>query len=144
MTSEQIAGLGRGTYILLLRLPKSKSIQIGKLGSFNFQVGYYAYVGSAFGPGGLTGRLSHHFKISERPHWHIDYLRTHAEIKQVWSEEGETKKEHVWADILARLKDSRLPVPGFGCSDCRCASHLFYFEGSPILDERFRYVNKKV
>ena len=130
-----ITGLQKGTYILLLKLPEPGTIQVGKFGEFNFPAGYYAYVGSAFGPGGLAGRLSHHFKMSERPHWHIDYLRRHAQIEQVWFEKGEIKQEHEWADTLANLPGSQILVPGFGCSDCDCQSHLFYFEEMPRMEE---------
>jgi sugar fermentation stimulation protein A len=28
-------------------------------------------------------------------------------------------------------------VPGFGCSDCSCRSHLFHSEISPLADRRF-------
>jgi len=43
---------GKGTYILILTLNKSRKIYIGRLGEFTFEYGYYAYVGSALGPGG--------------------------------------------------------------------------------------------
>ncbi len=41
---------------------KAIRIQIGKLGQFKFKKGYYAYVGSAFGPGGLNSRIKHHIE----------------------------------------------------------------------------------
>ena len=42
-----------GTYVLLLHLPDNEQLTIGKLGTFDFPAGWYAYVGSAFGPGGV-------------------------------------------------------------------------------------------
>jgi Uri superfamily endonuclease len=71
---------GKGVYVLILYLPYRRTIQIGRLGKFNFSDGYYAYVGSAFGPGGLAARLSHHLRRSHKPRWHIDYLRRHVDI----------------------------------------------------------------
>ncbi|MCD4722450.1 MAG: DUF123 domain-containing protein [Desulfobacula sp.] len=53
---------GKGTYIIVMYLDKSKRIQIGKLGQFKFKKGHYAYVGSAFGPGGLKSRIKHHIE----------------------------------------------------------------------------------
>ena len=54
-----------GTYALLLRLDKQERITVGKLGTFDFPVGYYLYVGSALGPGGLRARLARHRRGSE-------------------------------------------------------------------------------
>ena len=63
-----------GTYALILVSSSDRWIEIGKLGKFLIQPGYYVYAGSAFGPGGLKARIAHHMRISQRPHWHIDYL----------------------------------------------------------------------
>ena len=40
-----------GTYILLLEMEEDRAVSIGKLGTFNLDRGWYAYVGSAFGSG---------------------------------------------------------------------------------------------
>ena len=45
-----------GTYALLLKLDKQEKITVGKLCTFDFPAGYYLYVGSALGPGGLQAR----------------------------------------------------------------------------------------
>jgi Uri superfamily endonuclease len=128
--------LSHGTYILILRLPNSQHIQIGKLGLFALGAGYYAYVGSAFGSGGLAGRLRHHQKVAPRPHWHIDYLRQAANLDAVWMQESGTRREHEWAGILERMPGVSIPIARFGSSDCRCPAHLFYFgEGLPSLEK---------
>lgn len=114
---------GKGTYIIVLYVTRARSIQIGKLGRLRFKKGYYAYVGSAFGPGGLGSRLRHHLLPKKRAHWHMDYLDF--PVKEIWvSEEGEAL-EHHWAVDLEEMASDRMS--GFGCSDCRCSSHLFYF-----------------
>ncbi|MGD1103787.1 MAG: DUF123 domain-containing protein [Terriglobia bacterium] len=59
-------------------------IQIGRRGTMQLQRGYYVYLGSALGPGGLRARIAHHQKLSTRPHWHIDYLRAHSRLHSVW------------------------------------------------------------
>ena len=51
-----------------------KRIDIGSLGRFDILPGFYAYVGSAFGAGGLRARIGHHLESTAWPHWHIDYL----------------------------------------------------------------------
>ena len=121
----------KGTYILLLFLRKGVRLQIGKLGSFDFKRGYYAYAGSAFGPGGLAARLKHHRSISARPHWHIDYLRRAATLMDIWISSTPARCEHAWAEKLATLDIGLCPVKGFGSSDCGCYSHLVYFERKP-------------
>jgi hypothetical protein len=35
-------------------------IRVGRLGNLRLQRGYYVYIGSALGPGGVHGRLGHH------------------------------------------------------------------------------------
>jgi Uri superfamily endonuclease len=69
-----------GTYVLLLYLAENRTITVGKLGTFDFPMGWYTYIGSAFGAGGLVARLKHHLQPGDRPHWHIDYLRREAQV----------------------------------------------------------------
>ena len=127
-----------GTYALILASSSDRLLQIGKLGQFLLQPGYYVYAGSAFGPGGIQARIAHHVKISQRPHWHIDYLRPVLRLDEIWYSYDSEKYEHRWADTLRRLKGARLPVPGFGASDCSCRSHLMLFPTRPSV-RQFRY-----
>ncbi|MFZ5571809.1 MAG: GIY-YIG nuclease family protein [Thermodesulfobacteriota bacterium] len=124
----------KGTYILILQLENDQRIRIGRLGRFEFQKGWYAYVGSAFGPGGLTARIGHHLKKAVKPHWHIDYLRKSTEIREVWVCEQE-RWEHTIAGLLLKLEGASVPAPGFGSSDCRCQSHLVHFREYPDVGE---------
>lgn len=124
----------RGTYILILRLASPAELTIGRLGSFSFAAGWYAYVGSAFGAGGLRGRLKHHLSSQHRMHWHIDYLAQPAPINAIWYLASETCYEHQWAAVLATLPNASIPVQRFGASDCKCPSHLFYFATEPSFD----------
>lgn len=126
-----------GTYALILGLPTTRSIRIGKLGEFDFPAGYYVYVGSAFGPGGLAGRLNRHQRLAEdiagrkRLHWHIDYLRQHSELWGAWYAVHDTSHEHSWASLVSQLPGATMPVPRFGASDCHCSSHLYHFPKPP-------------
>jgi|YelNatPaOPRAMG01_1025707.scaffolds.fasta_scaffold00220_18 Uri superfamily endonuclease len=122
----------KGTYILVLHLPEEKKIEIGQLGTFRFSKGFYAYVGSAFGEGGLEQRLSHHLQISSKPHWHIDYLRQYSHVVEIWTVKSSEKLEHVWAELLKKMPGGNFFLNGFGSSDCKCVSHLFYFSNLPL------------
>lgn len=119
-----------GTYLLLLWLEGDKEIAIGRLGNLLFPRGYYLYVGSARGPGGLQSRLAHHCQRGNHPRWHIDYLRGHANLVEIWAAESDERWECLWAQKLARLSKA-YPIPRFGSSDCRCPSHLFHFREKP-------------
>lgn len=119
----------KGIYILVLELCAPKEIAIGKAGINIFDKGIYIYIGSAVGPGGIEGRLKHHYKISDKPHWHIDYLRKEADLINVFFFEGDKELEHLFAIQLS--KTFRSPIPKFGSSDCNCYSHLFFNKTEP-------------
>lgn len=122
-----------GTYLLLLcQRHKSAHIQVGALGGIEFPSGWYAYVGSA--RRGLRARVGRHLRVKgKRLHWHIDYLRRRCSIAEVacWTD-GTSECDLAGSLTVAGGR----PVRGFGCSDCRCCSHLFRFpiEKRPQLD----------
>ena len=122
-----------GTYALILFADANRSISIGKLGRFTVPPGFYVYVGSACGPGGLSARIAHHEKISRRPHWHMDYLRPALHLKEVWYSYDARGHEHQWANAMGCLKGATRPIVRFGSSDCRCTSHLFAFSVRPSI-----------
>ena len=116
-----------GTYIVVLRSDRPKTVQIGKLARLDIKKGYYVYIGSALGPGGVLARLKHHSKVSARPHWHLDYLRAEIEFYEAYALHSPDRKECEWASIMENMEGVCEPLKGFGSSDCRCNTHLFYF-----------------
>ena len=128
-----------GTYVLLLSSRSTDLIQIGRQGTLQLQSGFYVYVGSALGPGGVRARLAHHLKLSRRPHWHIDYLRAHTRVDYIWYRLDTRRLEHVWAERISLAEGASVPLVGLGSTDCRCASHLFFFRQRPS-SARFRQV----
>lgn len=122
-----------GTYILLLQAKSSCRVPVGRLGVLDLQPGFYVYVGSALGLGGLRGRLAHHSRPSRSPHWHIDYLRPLTALREIWFSVGASRREHLWAAELARSARAVIPLTGFGASDCGCSAHLFRFSQRPSL-----------
>ena len=140
---SRLSGMNTGTYVLILFLDHPRMIRIGKLGSFVFPAGYYAYIGSAFGPGGLSARIQRHLGTEKNFHWHIDYLRQYTKPLEVWISQEKKKREHDWASLMEDHFDSSLPVPEFGCSDCMCTSHLFLFDDQPSF-QLFSKANKRL
>lgn len=122
-----------GTYALILQAHRANTITVGRLGEFTFPTGWYAYAGSARGPGGLVARISRHASASKACHWHVDYLRAEAELIEIWYATGTPKRECSWADAFSQLPGASIPAPRFGASDCRCAAHLIHFTAPPPL-----------
>lgn len=111
----------KGSYLLVIKLEKESTIQIGKLGKIYFKNGFYVYLGSALN--GLEQRINRHLRTSKKKHWHIDYLIDFADVIEIFYKETEVKIE---CEISSILNKNLFSIPGFGCSDCRCKSHLFY------------------
>lgn len=119
----------KGTYLLVLKLKKDISIIVGKLGFLHFQKGYYVYVGSALN--GLEQRIKRHLSRDKKIHWHIDYLLPYTEIIKIFYKENIKKKECEFARVFKKQLHG---IPGFGCSDCKCTSHLFYGISEEIMN----------
>ncbi|CAG1007348.1 MAG: GIY-YIG nuclease family protein [Candidatus Methanoperedens sp.] len=131
----------KGIYFLILKLNNNIDLAIGKLGTFHFNTGYYYYIGSAFGTGGFK-RVTRHFNVASGKNntrkWHIDHLLPHSEvICAVLLPTGEAL-ECKAAQTLIGFSEL---IPGFGCSDCACKSHLFFSE-KDIKDNIIRIANK--
>lgn len=120
-----------GTYVLVLEALEQTRINAGRLGELEIIPGWYAYVGSAFGPGGVAARCGHHIGISAKPHWHIDYLRAVCRLRAIWFSCHSAKVEHTWSNLVGKGRGASQPFPGFGASDCDCRSHLYRFSRAP-------------
>ncbi|MGR9071827.1 MAG: GIY-YIG nuclease family protein [Gammaproteobacteria bacterium] len=129
----------KGTYALLLYCAAERRLAVGRLGKTVIRPGYYLYVGSAFGPGGIAARTGRHLKTGKPLRWHIDYLREIARPVELWLTPDPVKREHQWARMLAETFGLSASIAGFGASDCRCPAHLFYSRAKPDF-ERFRAV----
>ena len=112
----------KGCYCLIINLNKNSKIKIGKLGKINFKKGYYVYVGSAMNS--LEARLERHLSNEKKLHWHVDYLLKKAEIREIICNVSSKKIECELSKTLSNNES----IPGFGCSDCECESHLYYFK----------------
>jgi len=119
-----------GTYAILLKNVSHRTIQVGRWKEVSFDRGYYLYVGSAFGPGGLRARVGRHCRKQKNKRWHIDYLGDDMVVSRIWCDTGGRRLEHEWAGLL-QSSDMFETIDGFGCSDCDCGSHLFHSVNMP-------------
>lgn len=114
-----------GTYTLVVALSTPARIEVGALGTISFDEGWYAYVGTALGPGGFS-RIDRHRELATGTgttrHWHVDYLLGHSES----SIHSVIKTAAVDAECRVADHVDATAVPHFGCSDCDCHSHLFF------------------
>lgn len=112
----------KGTYVLVIDLGEPRTVRAGALGEHLFQAGTYAYAGSAMG--GLDQRVSRHLAHEKKVRWHIDHLTTVCDSSRAY----ESYPDFVPECTLARTIEECGGIPemkGFGCSDCRCYTHLF-------------------
>lgn len=120
----------KGSYCLIINIKKDTEIKIGKkLGFINFKKGCYVYVGSAMNC--LESRVKRHLSDNKKKHWHIDYLllNKNSEIEKVYTKESCEKLE---CEIAKKIIENEESIADFGCSDCKCHSHLIYFKNSKL------------
>ena len=122
--------MDKGVYCLVFENNEC-TIRIGALGDLTFRAGWYIYVGSALGSGGLK-RLARHISLARlrdrQPKWHVDYLLTSPGFSLRYAIFAVTQ-ERCECRLARALKDPW--ILGFGCSDCSCSSHLLYRQGDP-------------
>lgn len=113
----------RGTYSLLVWVADPATVTVGALGEISFEPGWYAYAGSAMGPGGFA-RLARHREVAagarDVRHWHLDYLLGHEAAVVA----ADARTAGVEGECALAATAGGEPVPGFGCSDCDCTAHL--------------------
>ena len=123
--------MDKGIYCLVLA-GGGVPVRIGALGELFFQSGYYVYTGSALGPGGIPARVGRHIRTAVTPgskiHWHIDYLLRDPSFRLVAAYCAETE-ERMECNVAGAVGGEGMVK--FGCSDCSCSSHLFFFPHYP-------------
>ena len=124
-----------GAYLLVLYINKYFQLKVNKR-KWEIKPGCYVYVGSAMK--GLEARIKRHLRKKKRLKWHIDYLGIYAERIIPIPIRSAERLECKVANKLKCIADE--VILGFGSTDCKCESHLFYFETDPILNPEFQEV----
>ncbi|KUG20008.1 MAG: GIY-YIG nuclease family protein [Methanomicrobiaceae archaeon] len=122
--------MDKGVYCLIFQ-NRARTIRIGQLGTREFAAGWHLYVGSARGSGGLARAERHirlFFKRDRPPRWHVDYLLLDPGFSLRAIAASPTTRD-LECDLARALGGAS--VPGFGCSDCSCPSHLFFRPEEP-------------
>ena len=112
-----------GAYLLLVRLNVPLRITFAKHSALRLTAGWYAYAGSAYGPGGIRARVARHFRTEKTVHWHIDLLTQAA--SELWAAPVPGGNECRLLQAMRAEPGIMISAPGFGSSDCStCTSHL--------------------
>ncbi|MBP1946437.1 Uri superfamily endonuclease [Methanobacterium petrolearium] len=74
----------------------------------------------------LEGRIRRHLRNDKKMHWHVDYLLDNpsSHIVQVFFSDDGVKHE---CELATYIAEEGKGIQDFGCSDCKCHSHLIYF-----------------
>ena len=115
----------QGTYLLFLYI--SEEMQIERRGvRINLEKGFYFYIGSAFGAGGLSSRLHRHVRKQKKKHWHIDQITMHKASEIVGIAVSINQKEECEINQILSGLECFVPINGIGNSDCKenCESHF--------------------
>jgi Uri superfamily endonuclease len=106
-------------------------IQVGAIGVLPFMPGWYIYIGSALGSGGLQ-RLERHISFTrlrdKSPKWHVDYLLASPCFSLIYAVYAVTA-DRLECRLVCELDQGC--IQKFGCSDCSCISHLMYRQNDP-------------
>jgi sugar fermentation stimulation protein A len=141
--SDRLARENRGVYLLAVELKHPLKIPVPRIGSPVLAPGWYLYAGSA--GANLHQRIARHLRKKKKIHWHIDHLTlAGSTLKAFPVLTGEDLECRLASDV-AHIAEYE--IPGFGCSDCSCTSHLFFFSENPLhsrdlLDLLFFYRHK--
>ena len=86
----------------------------------------------------LSARLARHQRKTKKLHWHIDYLTAKADRIIALPIRSSERLECRIAEALSGILEAG--PRGFGSSDCRCATHLFFSPTDPLHSPNFHRV----
>ncbi len=108
---------------MLVKLAAPVRVTLAKQPGWRLSAGWYAYAGSAYGPGGIRARVARHFRNDKPVRWHIDQLTQAA--SELWAAPVPGGNECKLLQAMHSNPGVTLSVRGFGSSDCRkCGTHL--------------------
>jgi len=104
----------------------------------SFKKGDYIYIGSA--KGCLEARLQRHLRKKKKTYWHIDYLLKSKKTKilQIWI--IDKKVECQTAEVFCQDPTTEIIKKGFGSSDCKCLTHLFFIKDEKKTEKILREI----
>ncbi|MEM2213971.1 MAG: GIY-YIG nuclease family protein [Candidatus Nezhaarchaeales archaeon] len=125
----------KGVYTVIIHVVKGGRMHIGSLGIMDVMEGFYAYTGSGLGRGALSlrGRVLRHLEKRKKLKWHIDYL-TSSKSSTVVGVVASMVDKRFECTIASAINSLTKCIKGFGCSDCKCFSHLAFLPHQDVND----------
>ena len=104
----------------------------------SFKKGNYLYIGSA--KACLEARLQRHLRKKKKTYWHTDYLLKSKKTKilQIWI--IDKKMECQTAEVFCQDPTTEIIKKGFGSSDCKCLTHLFFIKDEKKTEKILREI----
>ncbi|WP_129409555.1 GIY-YIG nuclease family protein [Marinitoga lauensis] len=133
--------MNKGSYILLIEIEKSVNLSISKKKS-NIEKGLYAYCGSAMK--NLIQRVNRHMNFKNgkyKKHWHIDNLLEIGNIKQIFLFPSANRMEEEISVLLSKYFKS---IKGFGATDLKVESNLFFIDDITKFGKILKIINDKL
>ncbi|UXD21176.1 hypothetical protein IPA_00865 [Ignicoccus pacificus DSM 13166] len=125
-----MSSVEKGAYLLIVEVERGVE-------RWSLKPGLYAYVGSAWGPGGIIARVRRHLtKNFARPRWHIDHLTKSGRPLMAFIYPNLTEDE-LYQKVSKVLKPA---VKGFGSTDTKHYTHLFLVDNLENLMKLWRSV----
>jgi Uri superfamily endonuclease len=123
----------KGTYaVLFYCATKVVSLPRGCAGKYTLRPGWYVYIGSAFGPGGVCARVSRHLSKGAPVRWQIDRTKRYLTPHAVWFTVDAKKRECLWARSVLKMPKASY-LSRVGSSDCDCPAHFVVFDKCPTI-----------
>ncbi len=114
----------KGSYALLVEVNEELR------GRWHLGPGYYLYIGSARGSGGLVSRISRHFSTNKKLRWHIDYVLAEGATPLIAFLFPNLTEDELYELVSTSLEPA---IEGFGCTDKPShLTHLFKVRESEL------------
>jgi len=113
----------QGAYALVIDLDGPLAVEIRRYAGSILPAGRYVYCGSAYGPGGIAGRVRRHLRADKKLRWHVDHLTHAGTVVDVMPVTG--GNECVLRAAVLTTPGAHIPLRRFGSMDCTsCPAHL--------------------
>lgn len=128
----------RGAYAMVIDLTRPLVLEIPRYAGSILPAGRYVYCGSAYGAGGIAGRVRRHLRADKKLRWHVDHLTHAGTVVDVMPVIG--GRECALLAAVLTTPGAHVPLRRFGSMDClSCPAHLvavgFTFAATDLIVE---------
>ncbi len=116
----------------MCKVKETHTVKVGALGNVKLEKGTIAYVGSAWGPGGLGARICRHLSKEKKLKWHIDYILSSDKVEITHVIYLPNAPKHLEEKLATELaKKGNIPAKKLGATDTKAPTHLIHLQQPP-------------